>query len=371
MPHHVTAFADCFLHSRFRYFRLVLFSTIAVVVFLSLLSLSGHPLTNHQVMSDTEVDNLFRSCHSPTNDEQRDPYLAIFIPFDSAQIDLLKFKLAAWLDPEFCPCNTTGRGPEANLTDVVFFFLGDPIRHSSLFSQLLKTLDRPDKTATIKPCFKRILFKSLRDLDLPPAITLGALFYGVVTSTLLKDYTHAIWMDVSVSPIRSLWVRALHDTLHSERLWVLGAMTSSKRHDHFDRSHYHMHMNAVYRVSDRCFVDFLARVRKEYGETTPDLAMHLYRTDYANFREAQHTQHLFRYSRLFIALDVPMSVIPGIHKEDWPGTYLLIQDRHYARFGKNPVIARREDLGKRVEVVKEEVRDEDEEPNVVPNEVKE
>jgi hypothetical protein len=79
----VTSFADCFLHSRFRYFRLVLFSWIVVLVFLSLWSLSGHPLTNEHVMTDTEVDNLFRSCHSPTAHEPRDPYLSIFIPFDA------------------------------------------------------------------------------------------------------------------------------------------------------------------------------------------------------------------------------------------------------------------------------------------------
>jgi hypothetical protein len=134
-------------------------------------------------------------------------------------------------------------------------------------------------------------------------------------------------------------------------------------------------MNAVYRVSDPCFVDYLERVRKEYGRTTPDLAMHLYRTDYANFREAQHTQHLFRYSRLFIALDVPMAVRSGIKGEDWPGTFLLIQDRHYARFGKNLIIARKEEVVKQAEVVKEEVIEgdtgKDEILSVVQNEVKE
>jgi hypothetical protein len=370
MGHHPGAFADCFLHSRFRYFRLALFSSIAVVVFLSLWSLSGHPLTNQFVMTDTEIDNLFRFCNSSA--PQIDPYLAIFIPFDSTQIDLLKLKLATWLDPDVCPCNVTSRGPESNQTDVVFFFLGDPIKHSSLFSQLLKSLDRG--RASVKACFRRILFKTLRDLDLPPAITLGDLFYGVLKSTLLQGYTHAVWMDVSVSPIRDLWVGALHGTLRSEPFWVLGAMTSSKRNDHFDRSHYHMHMNAVYRVSDHCFVDYLARVRKEYGRTTPDLAMHLYRTDYANFREAQHTQHLFRYSRLFIALDVPMSVKSSIKRDDWPGTFLLIQDRHYARFGKNPIIARREEVNRGVEIVREEIGDDvgekDEAPHIVENEVK-
>jgi hypothetical protein len=373
MRHRVSGFADCFLHSRFRYFRLVLFSSMAIVVFLSLWSISGHPLTNRNVLTDTEVDDLFRLCHSRGQDAN-DPYLGIFIPFDSSQIDLIRLKLNVWLELDLCPCNVTSRGAETNRSDIIFFFLGDPIRHSNLFSQLLKSLDSPS-LPSIRSCFKRILFKSLRDLELPSAITLSDLFYGVVTSELLRSYTHTIWMDASVSPVRAMWVAALHSTLPGEPFWVLGAMTSSKRHDHFDRSHYHMHMNAVYRTSDPCFIEYIRRVRDEYRGTTPDLAMHLYRTDYANFREAQHTQHLFRYSRLFIALDTPMSVRPNIKKEDWPGTYLLIQDRHYARFGRNAVIARREGDGKAVEVVKEEIKEGDgdadkERPNIVQNEVK-
>jgi hypothetical protein len=84
---------------------------------------------------------------------------------------------------------------------------------------------------------------------------------------------------------------------------------------------------------------------------------------------------LFRYLRLFIALDTPMSVRPNIKKEDWPGTYLLIQDRHYARFGRNTVIARREGDRKAVEVVKEKIKEargdtDKERPNIVQNEVK-
>ena len=153
-------------------------------------------------------------------------------------------------------------------------------------------------------------------------------------------------------------------------------MTSSRRHDHYDRANYHMHMNAVYRVGDTCFVDYLKRVRNDYRSTTPDLAMHLYRTDYANFREAQHTQHLFRYSRMFIALDTSMTLRPEAKKEDWPGTYFMIQDRHYARFGKNIIVTKQKE--KLVEIVNQDIDDDDEKENpgsddnenIVRNEVK-
>jgi hypothetical protein len=133
-----------------------------------------------------------------------------------------------------------------------------------------------------------------------------------------------------MSVIRANWLPALFNTLTSEPFWVLGAMILSKRRDHFDRSHYHIHMNAIYRVGNQCFAQFLARVHTEFVDTPPDLAMHLYRTDYANFREAQHTQHLFRYSRLFLSLDVPVTVRPAVHPGDWPGTYFLIQDKNWA-----------------------------------------
>jgi hypothetical protein len=144
-------------------------------------------------------------------------------------------------------------------------------------------------------------------------------------------------MDISMSVIRPNWLPALFNTLTSEPFWVLGAMILSKRRDHFDRSHYHIHMNALYRVGNQCFSHFLERVRTEFVDTAPDLAMHLYRTDYVNFREAQHTQHLFRYSRLFLSLDVPVTVRPTVHPADWPGTYFLIQERNWAFQGANEV----------------------------------
>ena len=341
MHHKASSFADCFLHPRFRYFRLILFSGIAVVVFLSLWSLSGHPLTNNYILSDLEIDNLYRACHLRGHRESREPNLGIFVPFDSSQIELIKMKLALFLENDYCPCNITTPEPETAQTEIIFFFLGDPLKHSNLFVQLLGSLEklgtRKGKRVVLKSvrsCFHRILFKSLRDLDLPLEITIADLFYGVIESDLLKAYTHIIWMDASVSPLRKNWVTALHNVLHSEPFWILGAMTSSRRLDHYERGQYHMHMNAVYRVDDVCFVGFLKRVRSDYRGTTPDLAIHLYRTDYANFREAQHTQHLFRYSRMFISLDLPMTVRPQVNRDDWPGTYFVIQDRHYERFGK-------------------------------------
>jgi hypothetical protein len=166
-------------------------------------------------------------------------------------------------------------------------------------------------------------------------------------------------MDISMSVIRPNWLPALFNTLTSEPFWVLGAMILSKRHDHFDRSHYHIHMNALYRVGNQCFSHFLARVRTEFVDTPPDLAMHLYRTDYVNFREAQHTQHLFRYSRLFLSLDVPVTVRPTVHPADWPGTYFLIQERNWAFQGANEAKKGLKSKREKVEVreVTEKVRE--------------
>ena len=123
MPHKAYSFADCFLHPRFRYFRLILFSGIAVVVFLSLWSLSGHPLTNKYILSDLEIDNLYRACHTRAHYEMPEPNLGIFVPFDSSQIELIKLKLALFLENDFCPCNISNPGPETAQTEIIFFFL--------------------------------------------------------------------------------------------------------------------------------------------------------------------------------------------------------------------------------------------------------
>lgn len=301
-------------------------------------------------MTDQEVDDLFRKCHEQNQENLREPKLGIFIPFDISQVDLIKNKLQTWLDPQYCPCrvlNHTRREIETDSTDLIFFFIGDGNDHPQLYPSLLQSLSQKtqntsiNQITTVMPCFNAVVFRSLRDLNIPTSSTLSDLFYGVFKSNLLDKYTHMIWMDVSVSALKRNWLPALFHQLYSEPFWVLGAMTSSKRNDHFDRSHYHMHMNAIYRLGDKCFSSFLKRVRKEFQDVTPDVAMHQYRTDFANFREAQHTQHLFRYSRLFIALDVPLEARPNAKSEDWPGAYFLIQDRHWSRFGKNmpPIIS--------------------------------
>jgi hypothetical protein len=328
-------FTDCFLHPRFRYLRLILFSVIASSIFLIMWSISGHPVTNKHVLSDTEVDRIFRECQSGQV-ELPDPHLGVFILFEQSQIEIMQQKIELWSEKEFCPCdalNESNRGPETESTDIIFFFLGDGQEHPQLYQTILSSLSATNSETdihTVLPCFSAVLFKSLRDLQLPADASLTDTFYQLMSSPLLRKYTHIIWMDISVAVIRPLWLPALYKTLTYEPFWVLGAMILSERRDHFDRSHYHIHMNAIYRVGNLCFSQFLSRVRAEFVDTRPDLAMHLYRTDYANFREAQHTQHLFRYSRLFLSLDVPVTIRPNVPPGDWPGTYFLIQDRNWA-----------------------------------------
>lgn len=341
--------------------------------------MAGHPITNKNVLSDEEIDQLYRQCHKPNQDKEVDPKLGIFIPFDLTQLDLLKLKLQTWLEPIFRPCdsrNLTNNPPEIFKTDIIFFFIGDDHKHPNIKKELEasinpRKLHAKSKKYPVRKCFSQVHFKSLRQLDLPLSITIRDLFYGVIPSKLVSGYTHIIWMDATISPIHPNWLARLYHTLHSEPFWILGSMTSSQRHDHFDRSHYHMHMNAIYRIGNACFNQFLLRVKHEYRNTMPDLAIHMYRTDYANFREAQHTQHLFRYSNLFIALDLPLTVRPNINIKDWPETFFLIQDKHWARGGKKVILAKDKntiietDAGvgeeelKEVPVIKNEIKDED------------
>ncbi|OHT01474.1 hypothetical protein TRFO_31702 [Tritrichomonas foetus] len=380
MARHMSSFLETFFLPRFRYIRLLLFSAVATVIFIILWSLSGHPITNKNILSDAEIDQLYRQCHKPIQDKEVDPKLGIFIPFDITQFDLIKLKLQTWLEPGFRPCdvlNLSHNPQEIFRTDIIFFFIGDDKKHPHIRREIEsslapKKIPKKSQKKAVRKCFHNIHFKSLRQLDLPTTITVRDLFYGVIPSKLVSSYTHIIWMDASVSPIHPNWLARLYHYLHSEPFWVLGAMTSSQRHDHFDRSHYHMHMNAIYRIGNACFNQFLIRVKNEYRNTMPDLAIHLYRTDYANFREAQHTQHLFRYSGMFIALDLPMTVRPNINIKDWPETFFLIQDKHWTYGGKkmtiskdhNTVIEADNEVGeeeiKEVPIIKNEIKDEQE-----------
>ena len=118
---------EVFFLPRFRYIRLIFFATIATFIFIILWSLAGHPITNKNVLSDEEIDQLYRQCHKPNQDKEVDPKLGIFIPFDLTQLDLLKLKLQTWLEPIFRPCdsrNLTNNPPEIFKTDIIFFFIG-------------------------------------------------------------------------------------------------------------------------------------------------------------------------------------------------------------------------------------------------------
>jgi hypothetical protein len=336
---------ECFCHPRLRYFRLILFSCLFTIFFLFIWSATGHGVATFgkHLLSDSSVDNVFRECHGKQV-ELPVPHLGIFVPFDSSQIGIMQDKIRLWSESEFCPCdvmNESNRGQESEYTDIIFFFLGDGQAHPQLYQTILSSLSAARANAkiqTVLPCFSAVLFKSLRDVQLKVDASLTDTFYHILTSSLMKKYTHIVWMDISLSVIRPRWVPVLYSTLLSEPFWMLGGMIMSRQSEHFDQSHYHIHMNALYRVGNICFSEFLGRVQAGFGRTPPDLAMHLYRTDYANFREAQHTQHLFRYSRLFVSLNVPVTVRPTLNISDWPGAYFLIQDENWAFKGAKNVV---------------------------------
>jgi len=321
---------EFFLNQRFRYIRLVILAILSSLIFISLWGVYGNPIGFKKRKSDAEIDHLYRECNK-MNVEKKERQLGIFIPFDKNQIGGVISNIQNWLKYDRCPCDTineTNRGKESENTDIIFFFLGDGQTNPELYPSILSSLSMPNSTnsaTTILPCFNAVLFKSYRDLGLPNNTSIVQLFYSLIGSQLLRKYSHFIWMDSSVFPIRPFWLPVLYKSIQSDPFWVLGAMTSSKIHDHYDRSYYHIHMNALYCLEDHCFSQFLSRVRNDYVETTPDIAMHLYRTDFANFREAQHMIHMFRYSRLFVALDGVSSIT-----NDWTEAFFHIDDKHWS-----------------------------------------
>lgn len=328
-------FTKCLLNPIIEPFRIVVFSIITAMIFIMLISLSQHPVSNNFILSDEEVDSIFSNC-SVKDDSARNLNLVIFIPFNENQIDLVIARIEKWKEANYCPCAISKFKQAKPYTDLIFFFIGDLEKHFWIQSKILRTIVMKSKRIrNIRPCFDEIHFKSLRDMDLPSRIKIPDLFYGLFNSNLLAKYTHMVWMDITVSTMRKNWLEALYNVIREEEpFWVLGSMTLSSLPNHFDPGYYHININALYRVNNKCFNQFLKRVRNEYEYTTPDLAIHLYRTSFVHFREAQYIHHLFRYSRLFISLDIRMFVSTNIKASNWPETYFISQDRHWARFGQ-------------------------------------
>lgn len=306
-------FARFLIHPSYEPLRVLTLSATAALIFVMLVSLSHHPASNRTVLSDAEVDALFAECPRAAS---ASPRIAVVLPFRPAQLSLVLAQLEAWKSPARCPC--APRAAAAPRSDLILFLAGDAAQHPHLRARVIGALTaRTQRQRDAAQCFGAVRFLSMRDVPLPRRAREADLFYGLLASDALAGYTHALWLDPAAAPLRADWLGALHRAARDgEPFWVLGSLTQARFGRRFERGRYHISLTALYRVGDRCFASFLRRVAAEFGDAPPDLAMHLYRTEYAHFREAQHTQHLFRYSRIFVPID------GGARAEEWPGAFI-------------------------------------------------
>ena len=129
-------FTKCLLNPIIEPFRIVVFSIITAMIFIMLISLSQHPVSNNFILSDEEVDSIFSNC-SVKDDSARNLNLVIFIPFNENQIDLVIFLRD--------PLTQKVHEPDANnvlrLCDMYNIPLATNLASAEL---LIKALDRGD-----------------------------------------------------------------------------------------------------------------------------------------------------------------------------------------------------------------------------------
>ena len=269
------------------------------------------------MLSDIEIDQIFNECKRKKSVAKKQS-LVIFYPiYDHNLIKVLN-NIKKWKTDNYLPCKFKKEShikvePLKTSVSLFFLFMKKNINKTSSINLINNEfLNVSGLEYNIGKCFNHIIYKSFEEIGLNQSISKSDLLYKVFFNNIFHDYSHMLFIDDTTKLIKSNWINYVYEKMKSEYFWILGSMILSRVNDHFNHDLYSIQMNALYNVDDDCFKMFLKRVKEDIPEKPFHIAINEYRSDYSNFRIAQHTQHLFRYSRLFAAVKLQTSKVPLI-----------------------------------------------------------
>jgi len=193
------------------------------------------------------------------------PRVAVVIPFIERELDAILESLAIWARlGEAC---TVPRQGGAGL----IFYPGQPLGNSS--SHIESRLEAiPSFSSLVAPCFDEIRTVSARlrpEQDTYPSGP-SFMFYKLFLDSHIRDeelqgYTHLMWMEGDVFPIRRYWINAIVEEACGSRFWMKGSVFHGRRWDMAmlpDTFQWisHLNGNALYNLRDQRFGKFLQLV---------------------------------------------------------------------------------------------------------------
>jgi hypothetical protein len=231
-------------------------------------SLDGSKVTQSVIESGIEI--VVSSGRFPSH-----PLLLVFVPFALKQAASVGSMLRSW--QQLPPCDRIhGAQPCADLALVTSLATDND---KAAIRQRVRAMARD---SPVRRCFHEIL---LCVTDLPKELDVYKyasthVFYWVMTAKALRarKHTHLLQIELDVVPVRRMWLQLMFDALMRQRgqrpFWMLGAHTFARNCSH--KHSRNLNGNAVYNYSSSQFVEFMLRMKADFGFGKPAQAQAYY-----------------------------------------------------------------------------------------------
>jgi hypothetical protein len=246
-----------------------------------------------------EREKLKGQLHASLSYNEYGSRLAIVIPFIEEEYPIIETNFRLWEAHFPCSSNT------ADHVDLVFYYNQD----LGLRPQLSKKLYKLVSNSPIRKCFNQIRFLMA---NLPPRseedrYPLGSslMFFRAMELPLLIDnYRYMYWMEADQQPCRPGWLDQLyHVAINHPKFWMIG---STIRDGQQSNTYYsfadHINGNALYRLDDPKFHNFLSIVQEEFSKNKGrflqafDIAIYLVARHTLPFADYAAQKHHFQYT---------------------------------------------------------------------------
>ncbi|GJQ12154.1 hypothetical protein GpartN1_g3945.t1 [Galdieria partita] len=291
----------------------VLYSVILVI----LLSL----LHEHYFLNSWKVHVTYPEC-IPLR--KRNLPLLVVVPFTKKDWYYIEKNLRLY--SSYSPCSTNFDGT----VDILFWFH----RNWTEWDRNRTALKVLFESEQLKSCFRSVLvgsanLKPNEDLYYYSFLKLSHyspgtcnMFYPLFKKNFIRNgYDYLFIMEPDVSPIRSLWLEAVHNETKGKVFYQKGSIAQyakriTTQHD------YHINGNALYRIGDPCFDRILETAQKTYKDAPFDGALHALRMNKRYHAWMRYYSHLFIYSDFI--LNFGDNTFSEQHILDkWPNTFLV------------------------------------------------
>eukprot|EP00741_Cyanophora_paradoxa_P008800 tig00001375_g8517.t1 len=245
--------------------------------------------------------------------EGRKKQLALVRPFIPEQVELLLWVQKSYEEEHFFPCDVTkGYG---QLVDIVYYFNKD-LEASTMHHLVQKLVKGINALQKSRRCFGEIKFLSGHlsdDMDGHPDGTCFQFYHLFQNQMMAHTYKYFFLFEPDVRPIKRFWLDAIYEeTFDRNDFWVKGSVSQcAGDYAHMD---FHVNGNALYKLGDDHWLDYLQRVRAFYrprlwvhsadgcsaATTGFDHSIFHFSRDRSNWFYAQQMLHRIVYSTFIV-----------------------------------------------------------------------